>query len=102
MTYFFTSRLLFMPSPSRYGHKHEWHPCIEIGINMTVSTIELKLLWKIREIALFTRATPGSSLVWVDVIRPMELDLKCLKMTYWNKTYGIGPVNEIGIRPTDA
>ena len=38
----------------------------------------------------------------VAVIRPMELDLKCLKMTYWNKTYGIGPVNEIGIRPTDA
>ena len=30
---------LFMPSPSRYGHKHEWHPCIEIGINMTFSTI---------------------------------------------------------------
>ena len=23
-------------------------------------------------------------------------------MTYWNNAYGIGPVNEIGIRPTDA
>ena len=32
----------------------------------------------------------------------MELDLKCLKMTYWNKTYGIGPVNGKGIRPADA
>ena len=38
----------------------------------------------------------------VDVIGPTELDLKCLKMTHWNKTYGLGPVNEIGIRPTDA
>ena len=32
----------------------------------------------------------------------MELDLKCLKTTYWNKTYGIGPINEFGIRPTDT
>ena len=39
---------------------------------------------------------------WVAVIRPMELDLKCLKTTYWNKTYGIGPINEVGIRPTDT
>ena len=38
----------------------------------------------------------------VAVIRPMELDLKCLKTTYWNKTYGIGPINEVGIRPTDT
>ena len=30
---------LFMPSPLRYGRKHEGHPCMEKGINMTVSTI---------------------------------------------------------------
>ena len=30
---------LFMPSPSRYGPKREGHPCMEKGINMTVSTI---------------------------------------------------------------
>ena len=29
----------FVPSPSRYGRKHEGHPYIEKGINMTVSTI---------------------------------------------------------------
>ena len=29
----------------------------------------------------------------VTVIRPMELDLKCLKMTDWNKTNGIGPID---------
>ena len=38
----------------------------------------------------------------VTVIRPMELDLKCLKMTDWNKTNGIGPIDEVGIRPTDT
>ena len=38
----------------------------------------------------------------VAVIRPMELDLKCLKTTDWNKTYGIGPINEVEIRPTDT
>ena len=48
------------------------------------------------------RVTSSTPLQGVAVIRPMELDLKCLKMTYWNKTYEIGPVNEIGIRPTDA
>ena len=30
---------LFMPSPLRYGRKREGHPCIEKGMNMTVSTI---------------------------------------------------------------
>ena len=30
---------LFMPSPSRYGCKRKGHPCMEKGINMTVSTI---------------------------------------------------------------
>ena len=39
---------------------------------------------------------------WVAVIRPMELDLKCIKTTDMNKTYGIGPINEVGIRPTDT
>ena len=31
--------LLFLPSPLRYGRKHEGHPCMEKGINMTVSII---------------------------------------------------------------
>ena len=30
---------LFIPSSSRYGCKHEGHPCMEKGINVTVSTI---------------------------------------------------------------
>ena len=38
----------------------------------------------------------------VAVIRPMELDLKCIKMADMNKTYGIGPINVVGIRPTDT
>ena len=38
----------------------------------------------------------------VAVIRPMELDLKCIKTTDMNKTYGIGPIHEVGIRPTDT
>ena len=38
----------------------------------------------------------------VAVIRPMELDLKCIKTTDMNKTYGIGPINVVGIRPTDT
>ena len=46
---------LFMPSPSRYGRKREGHPCIEKGINMTVSTL-IEMIVEIREIALFTRA----------------------------------------------
>ena len=33
---------LFMPSPSRYGPKREGHPCMEKGINMTVSIIQFK------------------------------------------------------------
>ena len=53
---------LFMPSPSRYGRKREGHPYIEKGINMTVSTL-IEMIMEIREISLFTRATPGSSLV---------------------------------------
>ena len=35
----------------------------------------------------------GSLSSGVTVIRPMELDLKCLKMTDWNKTNGIGPID---------
>ena len=30
---------LFLPSPSRYGRKHEGHPCMEKGINTTVLKI---------------------------------------------------------------
>ena len=30
---------LFMPSPSRYGRKHEGHPCMAKGIHVTVSMI---------------------------------------------------------------
>ena len=53
---------LFMPSPSRYGCKGEGHPCIEKGINMTVPTL-IEMIVEIHEIAPFTIATPGSSLV---------------------------------------
>ena len=33
---------LFIPTPSRYGYKREGHPCMDKGINMTVSTISLE------------------------------------------------------------
>ena len=42
--------------------KREGHPYIEKGIDMTVSTF-IKMIVEIREKSLFTRATPGSSLV---------------------------------------
>ena len=38
------------------------HPCIEKGINMCFNNL-IEMIVEIREIALFTRATPGSSLV---------------------------------------
>ena len=51
-----------MPTPLRCGRKREGHPYIEKGINMTVSTL-IEMIVEIREISLFTRATPGSFLV---------------------------------------
>ena len=55
MIYFFS----FMPSPSRYGRKREGHQCIEKERHINL----IEMIVEIREIALFTRATPGSSLV---------------------------------------
>ena len=40
-----------------------------------------------------SKNTPFGIRIRVTVIRPMELDLKCLKMTDWNKTNGIGPID---------
>ena len=56
MTYFF-----FLCLPLGDMVAREGHPCIEKGINMTYNLIEI--IVEIREIVLFTRATPGISLV---------------------------------------
>ena len=58
MNYFFIFALPFKIC----GCKRKGHPCMEKGINMTFNN-SIYMIVKIREIALFTRAMPGSSLV---------------------------------------
>ena len=53
---------IFIYAPSRYGRKCEGHSYMEKRINMTFHN-SIQMVLKIREIELFTRARPGSSLV---------------------------------------
>ena len=70
-----------MPSPSRYGHKREGHPCIEKGINMTVSTL-IEMIVEIHEMLLFTGATPGSSLVFNTKVKNYKFIIRVDLLTY--------------------
>ena len=60
---------------------------------MTINRINTQILSTSRSIFDKINLAPIAYTLGVTVIRPMELDLKCLKMTDWNKTNGIGPID---------